>query len=175
MPASRFAAWAAGVLLKSGATDATEPPIPSSSKVRDVSEAVAHGERSDATGATDLIPGGRAANEAADATAWLKLYSERADHHEVGSKRPRVEAERLAYGDLLSRWHMAHGRRWPAWQCAGCGAPIGRLSALALPDDARVHFDHQLDCLTGYGKRWRGAAIAALCVFGIKTPQRFEE
>jgi hypothetical protein len=175
MPASRFAAWA-GALQKSGATDATKRPIPSSSEVRDATEAVARGERSDATGATDEIPGsGRIAKEGADPTAWRNLYSERADHHEFGGERPRAEAERLAYGDLLNRWHMAHGRRWPDCQCAGCDAPIGGLSSLALPDDAQVHLDDKLDCLTRYGRRWRGEAIAALCVFGIKTPQGFEE
>ena len=30
-------------------------------------------------------------------------------------------------GEILNEWHTQHGRRWPAWQCAGCGKMIGGL------------------------------------------------
>src|SRR6266478_5583403 len=48
-------------------------------------------------------------------------------------------AKRLAWSDLQNEWHTLHGRRWPAWQCAGCDEPISGLAALQLPDGNRVH------------------------------------
>jgi hypothetical protein len=39
-------------------------------------------------------------------------------------------ARRIAWGDLENEWHSIHGRRWPAWQCAGCGEPISALDRI---------------------------------------------
>jgi hypothetical protein len=78
-------------------------------------------------------------------------------------------ARRLAWGDLENEWHNLHGRRWPAWQCAGCDAPISGLAALCLPDGNRVHFE-PIDCLIGFGGRWRSDARAALLELGLEPP-----
>ena len=69
----------------------------------------------------------------------------------LSGKWTKVEAEELAYGELLDEWRKSHGRRWPAWQCAGCDEPIGGLSALLLADETRVHFDKERECLIRFG------------------------
>jgi hypothetical protein len=76
-------------------------------------------------------------------------------------------AKRLAWGDLENEWHHQHGKRWPAWQCAGCEKPIGGLEALSLPDGNRVHLN-PIDCLIRFGRRWRGAADEALVGLGLE-------
>jgi hypothetical protein len=83
------------------------------------------------------------------------------------------EATHLAWGDLQSGWHDIHGRRWPTWQCAGCDRPIGGLEVLDLSDGNRVHLD-PIDCLITFGKRWRGAATAALVELGLEPPSGTE-
>jgi hypothetical protein len=91
--------------------------------------------------------------------------------HEV--RRPRAEAKRLAYGELILQWHRWNGRRWPPWQCAGCDAPISGAATLDLADGNRVHFDER-ECLTRFGGRWRGAATTGLQSFGLELPDGFE-
>jgi hypothetical protein len=85
---------------------------------------------------------------------------------------PAREAARLAWGELEDRWHRRHGRRCPVWQCPGCGSPIGSLPALDLTDRNRVHLDdaHGLDCLLGFGGRWRSEATAGLRTLGLDPP-----
>ncbi len=44
-------------------------------------------------------------------------------------------------------------------------------------DGARVHFDRAargVDCITAYGARWRGSAVAGLLALGLDPPQGFE-
>src|SRR5262245_16054048 len=67
--------------------------------------------------------------------------------------RSETEARRLAWSDLQNEWHQLHGRRWPAWQCAGCEKPLSSLSALDLPCGNRVHLA-DLNCLVTFGCRW---------------------
>ena len=100
----------------------------------------------------------------------VALHSERIAHWSA-TNRGWSEARQLAYGELVDQWRKLHGRKWPSWQCAGCEMPIGDLSALTLSDYNRVHFGDRLDCLTCYGRRWRGEATAALCAIGI-IPER---
>jgi hypothetical protein len=40
---------------------------------------------------------------------------------------------------------------------------------LNLPDGNRVHFE-PIDCLIGFGQRWRSDAQAALLSLGLKPP-----
>jgi hypothetical protein len=110
----------------------------------------------------------------ADATWWRRHFTIRTIHWELGGRRPKDEAERLAYGELLDEWRKWHGRRWPAWQCAGCDEPIGGLSALSLADGPRVHFDEERECLIRFGHRWRSEAVAALRALGLDPPAGFE-
>jgi len=79
----------------------------------------------------------------------------------------------LAYSELILQWHRWNGRRWPLWQCAGCDAPIKGAAVLDLADGNRVHFD-QRECLSRFGERWRGDAVAGLRVLGFKPPKDFE-
>ena len=88
-------------------------------------------------------------------------------------KRDWEAARRLAWCDLQNEWHKRHGRRWPAWQCAGCERPIGGLDAIDLPDKSRVHFE-PIDCMINYGLRWRGDAQRGLIALGLKPPN-FDE
>jgi hypothetical protein len=105
---------------------------------------------------------------------WRNLFADRAAHHELGGRRPRAEAKRLAYGECIACWHQLFGKRRSTWQCAGCDQPIGGLSALTLSDANRVHFD-TFDCLLHYSERWRGEAAVNLAKLGIDEPRDQEE
>jgi hypothetical protein len=109
-----------------------------------------------------------------DPAWWRCRFTIRTIHWELGGRRTKVEAERLAYGELLDEWRKLQGRRWPVWQCAGCDEPIGGLSALSLADGPRVHFDEERECLIRFGRRWRSEAVAALRAIGLDPPGGFE-
>jgi hypothetical protein len=106
--------------------------------------------------------------ETAEACRWRDLFATRTTNWFHGD-RGWEAARRLGWGDVLNEWHQLHGRRWPPWQCAGCGALIGGSLALNLPDDNRVHFE-PIDCLIRFGKCWRGAAREALVSLGLEPP-----
>lgn len=78
-------------------------------------------------------------------------------------------AAQLAWGALQNRWHREYGKRFPTWQCAGCGQPIGGLPALTMIDGNRVHLD-DIDCIIRYGQHWRGEATQALVAIGLQPP-----
>jgi hypothetical protein len=99
--------------------------------------------------------------DGSDPAWWRRHFKIRTIHWALSGRRRKGEAERLAYGELLDEWRKLHGPRWPTWQCAGCNEPIGGLSALLLPDEYRVHFDAERECLIRFGRRWRSEAVAA--------------
>ena len=103
---------------------------------------------------------------------WRRQFVIRTIDRELGGIRSRLEAQRLAWGELEVRWHRLHGERTPEGQCAGCGQPIPEMPSLDLQDGNRVHLDdpHGLDCIIAYGKRWRGTATRALTAFGLRPP-----
>jgi hypothetical protein len=103
-----------------------------------------------------------------DAAYWQQRYTARTFEWFNG-KRDWNAARRIAWGDLQNEWHRTHGRRWPAWQCAGCEKPIGGAVAIDLPDDNRVHLE-PIDCLIEFGRHWRGKADTALIALGLETP-----
>jgi hypothetical protein len=107
-----------------------------------------------------------------DEADWGTFYEERAAIRQYDDKRPRAEAERLAWGELLAEWHKVNASPPPAWQCAGCLQPIGGAPAMTLPDAARVHDVAGYACLIAYGKRWRAAATEGLATMGIEPPDR---
>jgi hypothetical protein len=43
------------------------------------------------------------------------------------------------------------------------------FSTLGIPDGNRVHFE-PIDCLIGFGQRWRSDAQAARLALGLKPP-----
>ena len=107
--------------------------------------------------------------------SWRNFYAERIAYHDLGGRRLRADAERVAYGECVARWHQLFGTRWPPWQCVGCEDPIGGKAALTLSDGARVHFDDKLSCLFRYGERWRGEAVAGLRKLAIDQPREHED
>jgi hypothetical protein len=110
-----------------------------------------------------------------DPAWWCRHFKIRTIHWALsGGRWTKVKAERLAYGELLNEWRKSRGRRGAAWQCAGCDEPIGGLSALVLPDEYRVHFDEERECLIRFGRRWRSEAVAALQAIGLDPPGGFE-
>lgn len=105
------------------------------------------------------------------AADWRGFYAERAAIREYDGQRPRAEAERLAWGELLVAWHRTHGVRPPTWQCAGCAAPLSGAEVFELADTARVHDAPDFTCLIAYGRRWRAAAQAGLAALGLEPPR----
>jgi hypothetical protein len=75
-------------------------------------------------------------------------------------------AAKLARENLINEWHAKHGKRTPAWQCAGCGKPIAGVDSIRLPDGNRVHLE-PIDCMIDFGRRWRNEAKTALVSLGV--------
>jgi hypothetical protein len=67
-----------------------------------------------------------------EAVWWCRHFAGRTIHWTLGGYRSRQEAQCNAYGELLDAFRKKYGRRWPAWQCAGCDAPIGGSTAAIL-------------------------------------------
>ena len=109
-----------------------------------------------------------------DAAWWRNHFMIRTTHWELGGYRPHLEAQWLAFAEMLHELRERHGRRWPTWQCAGCDELIGGLLALTLADGNRVHFDEETQCLIRFGRRWRGDAVAGLRTLEIEAPPGFE-
>jgi hypothetical protein len=111
-----------------------------------------------------------------DTEWWLDLFNERAAHREFDGGYSRAEAERLAFGEMLLEWHRRYGARPDLHRCAGCDDQLPSKGGLTLCDGAVVHFDavRGVDCVISYGKKWRGAAVAALNAFGICPPTGFD-
>jgi hypothetical protein len=100
---------------------------------------------------------------------WSRQFVIRTIDRALGGARSYDDAARLAWGELECRWHWLYGDRVAEWRCAGCGKLISGLPSLDLQDGNRVHFD-QVDCLIGYGDRWRGEASRALVAMGLQRP-----
>jgi hypothetical protein len=100
-----------------------------------------------------------------EATDWPARHREALVHW--GAFHDPDEAARLAWGEMVLRWHQQHGERVPGSRCAGCDEPIANAPAMDLGFGSRAHLD-DLHCLIRYGKRWRGAATRALVAMGLK-------
>ena len=111
------------------------------------------------------------AESSSDHTDRTRSADWRARHREAlvywSALHSAEDAAALAWGEVQSRWLRLHGLRAPAWQCAGCGEPIGRLTALDCADGNRVHLD---DCLLAFGERWRREATTGLQAHGLVPP-----
>jgi hypothetical protein len=113
-----------------------------------------------------------AEGERAEASPWLDFFSERAAHREFDGDFSRIEAERLAWGEVELRWHLLHGERVPHNMCAGCREPFHDAGALDLIDGSRVHFDGERRCLKLWTRKWRAAAARGLQAVGLRCPDR---
>src|SRR5690349_17862625 len=103
-----------------------------------------------------------------DQSWWRNLFAERAAHYELVGRRRRDDAEKVAWGELLNRWHVEQGERIPRDICAGCRRPIGTDRALDLIDGNGVHLDDANNCLIRHGERWRTTATRALVALGLR-------
>ena len=105
--------------------------------------------------------------QTADA-AWLhRRFAVQTIHWKLGGYRSNLDAQCIAFNELLDEFRERHGRRWPRWQCAGCDEPIGDLPALTLADENRIHFDEGSECLIRFGRGWRSDAVAGLRALGL--------
>ena len=102
-----------------------------------------------------------------DIQAWL---IERAAMREVGSGTARVDADKLAFDELLWIWHAANPVDHASGKCAACGATF-EPPIMSLPDGATVCDKPDRACLTAYGNGRRMEAVGALRVLGIEPPQ----
>jgi hypothetical protein len=105
---------------------------------------------------------------------WSDFYQERAALREYEGGYSRAEAERLAWGEVEWRWHMAHCGTAVPGVCAGCRRPIADEAVIFLIDGARIHDRRDNSCLIRFGKYWRGAARASLIALGLQPPAHLE-
>jgi hypothetical protein len=77
---------------------------------------------------------------------------------------------------MVLEWHRRYGARPDPFRCAGCGDDLPSKGGLALSDGARVHLDaaRGVNCVIGYGQKWRSFAVVALRELGFNPPQGFE-
>ncbi len=104
-----------------------------------------------------------------DTRVWL---DERAAMRE-DSGTPRVDADRLAFDQLLWIWHAANPVDHAPGRCAACGSTLGS-PVMSLPDGAQVCDRPDHSCLIAYGNGRRMAAVNALKSMGIEPPQWWE-
>ena len=121
-------------------------------------------------------PVAKAGRPAAEPSFWRDCFEERAAHRQYDGGYPRIEAEQLAFGEVILEWHRRHGAPPDHHRCAGCSDALSGEVALILADGAHVHFGgiHGVKCIVSYGAKWRGAAVAALRELGLDPPDGFE-
>ena len=84
-----------------------------------------------------------------------------------------MDADRLAFDQLLWIWHAANPVEHAHGQCAACGTTLGP-PVMALPDGAQVCDKSDHECLIFYGNGRRMAAVNALAGMGIEPPAWWE-
>ncbi len=100
-----------------------------------------------------------------DIRAWL---IERAAMRE-DSGIAHVDADKLAFDELLWIWHAANPVEHAPGICAACGTALGP-PVMALPDGATVCDKPGHGCLIAYGNGRRTAAGDALAGMGVEPP-----
>ncbi len=100
-----------------------------------------------------------------DIRTWL---DERAAVRE-DSGTTRVDADKLAFDELLWIWHAANPVETAPSQCAACGTAF-EPPVMSLPDGAQVCDKSDHDCLIAYGNSRRMEAVKALEGVGIAPP-----
>ncbi len=105
-----------------------------------------------------------------DIRVWL---DERAAMREVGSSTTRVDADKLAFDELLWIWHAANPVTLDPGQCAACGIAF-EPPVMSLPDGAQVCDQPDHGCLIAYGNGRRMEAAKALEGIAIAPPMWWE-
>ncbi len=105
-----------------------------------------------------------------DIRTWL---IERAAMRELGSGTTRVDADKLAFDELLWLWHAANPTEHAPGQCAACGAAF-EPPVMPLPDGATVCDKPGHGCLISYGNGRRIETVNALKSLGIVPPAGWE-
>jgi hypothetical protein len=87
----------------------------------------------------------------------------------VAPSRYAIHAQRFTC--VTQRRHHGAVIKWQAisFPAQSNWAPHHSKPAAASPDGNRVHFE-PIDCLIGFGQRWRSDAQAALLSLGLKPP-----
>ncbi len=98
-----------------------------------------------------------------DIRTWL---IERAAMRE-DSGTTRVDADRLAFDELLWLWHAANPVTLAPGQCAACGTAF-EPPVMSLPDGAQVCDKADHGCLISYGNGRRMEAVKALGEMWVK-------
>ncbi len=104
-----------------------------------------------------------------DIQVWIE---ERAATRE-DSGIARVDADKLAFDELLWIWHAANPVEHAPGQCAACGTAF-EPPAMSLPDGALVCDKPDHGCLIAYGSGRRMEAVKALGDMGITPPAWWE-
>ena len=104
-----------------------------------------------------------------DIRAWLIEHAAM----RKGSGTTRIDADRLAFDELLWLWHAANSVEHAPGQCAACGTTF-EPPAMSLPDGAQVCDQPDHGCLITYGNWRRMEAVRALRDMGIKSPAWWE-
>ncbi len=91
----------------------------------------------------------------------------------MGSSTTRVDADKLAFDELLWIWHAANPVETAPGKCAACGTAF-EPPIMSLPDGARVCDKPDHACLIAYGNGRRMEAVNALGSLGIKPPTWWE-
>ncbi len=104
-----------------------------------------------------------------DIRAWL---DERAAVRE-DSGTTRVDADKLAFDEMLWPWCAANPIEHAPGQCAACGTAF-EPPVMSLPDGALVCDKPDHGCLIAYGSGRRMEAVKALGDMGITPPAWWE-
>ncbi len=104
-----------------------------------------------------------------DIRAWLIEHAAM----RKGSGTTRIDADRLAFDELLWLWHAANSVEHAPGQCAACGTTF-EPPAMSLPDGATVCDKPDHACLITYGNGRLQEAVKALKSLGIEPPQWWE-
>ena len=104
-----------------------------------------------------------------DIQAWL--IQRTAMREDSGTAR--VDANRLAFDELLWIWHAANPVAHAHGQCAACGTEF-KPPVMSLPDGAQVCNAPENTCLIAYGNSRRTEAVNAPKNLGIEPPAWWE-
>lgn len=105
----------------------------------------------------------------ADAAGWQRLLAAEVERA-IALGRPADQVGDLAYETVITEWHAQNGAKPRPGHCVGCDAQLGPDRFIAMPGVQTCPGGAALGCLARFGRRWRGAAVAALRDLGVVRP-----